>query len=48
MISREATAWSSRVDDPDSTTFGAALTLFPSAMTYFADKGVELSQALLG
>ena len=28
-------------------TFGAALTLFPSAMTYFADKGVELSQALL-
>ena len=30
------------------TTFGAALTLFPSAMSYFADRGVEFSQSLLG
>ena len=28
------------------STFGAALTLFPSAMSYFADRGVELSQTI--
>jgi flagellar biosynthetic protein FliR len=30
------------------TTFGAALTLFPSAMTYFADRGVDLTQTVFG
>jgi flagellar biosynthetic protein FliR len=28
------------------STFGAALTLFPSAMSYFADRGVQLSQTI--
>ena len=30
------------------STFGAALTWFPSAMSYFADRGVALSQSILG